>query len=43
MVAGSEGRLLGWYAGEVREALVIFWDGGPLRVPVDAIEKVERA
>jgi hypothetical protein len=41
MAAGSEGRLLGWYLREVPEALVNFWDGGPLRVPADSIVKVE--
>lgn len=42
MAAGSEGRLLGWYALGARIALVDFWDGGPLRVPADALERVER-
>jgi len=39
MAVGSEGRLIGWFAVERREALVAFWDGGPLRVPADAIER----
>ena len=39
MKAGSEGVLIGWFAREEREAMVRFWDGGPLRVPVHAIEK----
>jgi hypothetical protein len=41
MATGSEGTLLGWNARERRQALVQFWDGGPLRVPADAIEKVQ--
>jgi hypothetical protein len=39
MAAGSEGVLIGWFAREEREALVSFWDGGPLRVPAQAIKK----
>ena len=39
MAAGSEGKLIGWFARERREALVAFWDGGPLRVPAEAIER----
>jgi hypothetical protein len=41
MPAGSEGKLIGWYAEEARAALVNFWDGGPLRVPVGVVEKAE--
>ena len=41
MPLGSEGVLLGWYARDVREALVNFWDGGPQRVPADAIAEVQ--
>ena len=37
MTAGSTGVLIGWYAGEEPEALVRFWDGGPLRVPAELI------
>jgi hypothetical protein len=40
MAAGSEGLLIGWYAGDTWEALVNFWDGGPLRVPAHAVESV---
>lgn len=42
MPVGAEGKLIGWYAGDVWTALVNFWDGGPLRVPIDSIVKVER-
>ncbi len=39
MAAGSLGVLVGWYANdEEPEALVNFWDGGPLRVPADLVE-----
>ena len=41
MEAGSEGVLIGWFAFREREALVRFWDGGPLRVPPRLIEPVE--
>lgn len=41
MEAGSEGVLIGWFAFREREALVRFWDGGPLRVPPRFIEPVE--
>jgi hypothetical protein len=40
MATGSEGTLLGWYAREIRQALVR-WAGGPLGVPADTIEKVQ--
>ena len=39
MAAGSEGKLIGWYVGDQPTALVNFWDGGPIRVPVAAIVK----
>lgn len=42
MAAGSEGTLLGWYRTEELEALVRFGAGDPVRVPADALEKVER-
>jgi hypothetical protein len=38
--AGAMGVLIGFYAREAREAVVRFYDGGPLRVPADAIEPV---
>lgn len=38
MAPGSQGVLLGWYATEVRQALISFYDGGPLKVPADAVE-----
>ncbi len=41
MAAGSEGTLRGWFIRDEPEAVVDFWDGGPLRVPADAIEEVE--
>ena len=41
MAAGSEGRLIGWYVGDRPTALVNFWDGGPIRVPVAAIVRAE--
>ena len=41
MPAGSEGTLIGWYAGDEWVALVNFWDGGPLRVPTGLVEKVD--
>ena len=41
MPPASEGVLLGWYARELREALVNFWDGRPQRVPADAIVEVK--
>jgi hypothetical protein len=41
MPARSEGKLIGWYAGDDWTALVNFWDGGPLRVPAGLVEKVE--
>ncbi len=41
MAAGAEGVLIGWYASEEPMALVRFWDGGPLRVPADAIDAAE--
>lgn len=35
MPAGSEGVFIGWYFGEGEpQAIVSFWDGGPLRVPL---------
>ena len=37
MAAGSTGVLIGWYVGEEPDALVKFWDGGPLRVPAELI------
>ena len=39
MAAGSEGTLIGWYVGDNPTALVNFWDGGPIKVPVAAIVK----
>ena len=42
MAAESEGKLLGWFRGIPDEALVSFWDGGPLKVPADAIATVEQ-
>ncbi len=41
MAAGSQGKLLGWYRGDSDEALVSFWDGGPIKVSADVIETVE--
>ena len=41
MAAGSEGTLIGWYVGDRPTALVNFWDGGPLKVPVTSIAKAE--
>jgi hypothetical protein len=43
MPIGSEGKLIGWYAFEPREALVEFPDGGALRVPADTIVAVTEA
>jgi hypothetical protein len=40
MPAGSEGVYLSDAADQ--QSLVSFWDGGPLRVPRDAVELVER-
>ena len=38
MAAGAMGVLVGWYANdEEPEALVNFWDGGPLRVPAELV------
>jgi len=41
MPAGSEGVLIGWYVGDNPTALVRFWDGGPIRVPLGVIMKAE--
>lgn len=43
MSAGSEGTLIGWYVGDRPTALVNFWDGGPLKVPIAAIVRAESA
>ena len=40
---GSEGEVIGWYTTEPAQVLVRFWDGGVQKVPLDAVEKVERA
>jgi hypothetical protein len=38
MAAGATGLFIGWYANdEEPEAVVNFWDGGPLRVPADLV------
>ena len=41
MPAGSEGIVLRAGLNETK-ILVSFWDGGPLRVRLDAVELVER-
>jgi hypothetical protein len=41
MPSGSEGVVLQPRVGDA-EILVSFWDGGPLRVPLAAVELVER-
>ena len=42
MAAGSLGVFVGWYVNEEEpEAVVNFWDGGPLRVPADLVELEE--
>ena len=40
LAAGSTGVVVGWYANTL-EAVVRFWDGGPLRVPSELLEAVE--
>ena len=40
MAAGSTGIAVGWYT-DTLEVLVRFWDGGPLRVPVDVLETID--
>ncbi len=39
MAVGAEGIVIGWYTNTL-EVLVRFWDGGPLRVPADAVTPV---
>jgi hypothetical protein len=43
MPAGAEGRLIGWYAVEDLQALVVFEGHGALRVPDEAVEVVGKA
>ncbi len=40
MATGSRGVVIGWYRN-TDEVLVRFWDGGPLRVPEDAVQLVD--
>ena len=44
MAAGSEGIVVGWYtdAEHGLQAIVSFWDGGPVRVPIDVLERPQR-
>jgi hypothetical protein len=42
MPAGSEGVVLAKDTKGSNGILVSFWDGGPLTVPLDAVELVER-
>ena len=42
MPAGSEGAVIGWYTN-TEQVLVRFWDGGPIRVPFDALELARAA
>ena len=41
MPAGSEGIIFN-YPHNPDELVVRFWDGGPLRVPRDAVARIER-
>ena len=41
MSAGAEGVLVGWRFGDGEpQAIVNFWDGGPLRVPLALLARV---
>lgn len=42
MPVGSEGEVIGRYTNDPERILVMLWDGGVQRVPLDAVEKVTR-
>ena len=42
MQVGSEGEVIGRYTNDPERILVMLWDGGVQRVPLDAVEIIKR-